>query len=142
MTGGLPGQQPPFPALSQWLIDWPFVNYTAGQNFYCPDGNPLHFFSSALLYRTKTPVCSVASYKEAKFIFMPVPGDLTGDGKVDITDLTIIAGKYGLTYLANGAGLTWDEFRKRYYYDFNKDLVIDIFDIIVVSKNFGAECPF
>jgi len=70
---------------------------------------------------------------------MPVPGDLSGDGKVDIVDLTAIASKYGLTWHC-GMGLA--KFRARYYYDFNKDGIIDIFDIIVVSKNWERTCPF
>jgi hypothetical protein len=84
-------------------------------------------------------VVAKASYNEAKFTFMPVSGDLTGDGKVDISDLLIIAGKYGYEYSIHD---TFDKWYKGYYYDFTKDGVIDIFDIIVVTKNFGAECPY
>jgi hypothetical protein len=78
-----------------------------------------------------------ASYRNAKFIFMPVPGDLTGDGKVDITDLAVIAGKYGKKWIPwpSDGWAAW-------YYDFDRNGIIDIFDVIVVSKNFGRESPF
>jgi hypothetical protein len=81
----------------------------------------------------------LASYNEAKFTFMPVPGDLSGDGEVDILDLATIAGKYGLTWQC---WYSLEKFKKAYYYDFNKDGIIDIFDIIVVSKNWERTCPF
>jgi hypothetical protein len=101
-----------------------------------------HWYVNPTEWGGKEKCCLfAASYNEAVFIFMPVSGDLTGDGKVELEDLRIIAGKYGKTWTWPFPG-TWEEFRAIYYYDFDKDKDIDIFDIIVVSKNFGAECPF
>ena len=85
--------------------------------------------------------CCIASENQAKFTFMPVPGDLTGDGKVDIKDLTLIASKYCLKWTCTSPS-NLKKWIERYYYDFNKDGHIDIFDIIVVSKNWERTCPF
>jgi hypothetical protein len=90
--------------------------------------------------------CHGASYDESTFTFMPVSGDLTGDGAVDIEDLTIICAKYCKTWTTMPkwwwTPADYKAWGAVYYYDFNKDKHIDIFDIIVVTKNFGAECPF
>jgi len=100
--------------------------------------------------------CKMASYNEAKFTFMPVPGDLTGDGLVSVKDLTAIAAKYCQNYTMTMCDDNWadaettamgyktraERWRALYYFDFNEDRHIDIFDIIVVSKNWERSCPF
>jgi len=107
-------------------FEWGYIDV------YCPNYREIWF--------GEDPQCHwLASYNEAKFTFMPGPGDLTGDGEVDIKDLTLIASKYGLTWSCCSP---FHEWYGAYYYDLNKDGVIDIFDMIVVSKNFGAECAF
>jgi hypothetical protein len=84
----------------------------------CPGLDYQHFYSAVLVDNTK-------------YTFAPVPGDLTGDGKVDIDDLTIEIGYYGLDWS------TWTG----YYYDLNKSHLIDIYDIVIVAKNMGREAP-
>jgi hypothetical protein len=64
------------------------------------------------------------------YIFTAVPGDLNLDGKVDITDVMIEAAYYGAPYGTY----------PNMYYDLNGDHVIDIYDLVIVSKNFGRVC--
>jgi parallel beta-helix repeat protein len=58
-------------------------------------------------------------------------GDINGDGKVDIRDLSIVASAFGET----PERPRWDERA-----DINKDGKVDIRDISIVAKNFGKSC--
>jgi hypothetical protein len=80
----------------------------------------------------------LASYNEAEFTFMAVSGDLTGDSKVDIADLTMIGSKYGLQWTCCSPFAEW---YAAYYYDFNKDGIIDIYDVVIVTKNYCRTKP-
>jgi hypothetical protein len=62
------------------------------------------------------------------YTFVPIPGDLNRDGIVDIVDLMIIASMYG---------------KDNKYYNFDNSLgdTIDIYDIVIVAKNFGRTTP-
>jgi len=53
----------------------------------------------------------------------PVSGDLTGDGKVDVDDLIVVARNFGKTVYEQIA-------------DTNRDGVVDIFDIVYVASRF------
>ena len=57
-----------------------------------------------------------------------VPGDVNGDGKVDVFDVILVARSFG-SHLGqpnyNPAA------------DLNNDTVIDIFDALIVAANFG-----
>ena len=55
-----------------------------------------------------------------------LPGDVNGDGNVDINDLTIVLSEFGQT------GMTWSQG------DFNGDGKVDINDLTIVLANFGA----
>jgi len=55
----------------------------------------------------------------------PVPGDLNGDGKVDVSDLSIVALDFGKT-----SGLINSKS------DTNGDNIVDIFDIVYVASRF------
>jgi peptidoglycan/xylan/chitin deacetylase (PgdA/CDA1 family) len=54
-----------------------------------------------------------------------IPGDVTGDGKVDIFDLVLVAQNFGKT----------SGFDSRA--DANDDGKVDIFDLVIVAQNFG-----
>lgn len=135
MTGGDPPN--PGPIIGMWLIDWPFVNYTAGENFYHglqPDGT-MGWGGSSKLYQTKTPVCYVAIYEGAEYTLTPKPGDLDGDSDVDLTDLMIIASYYGHA-LQPGYGYPHADLIACYY-NLNKDSTIDIIDVVIVAKHYA-----
>ena len=57
-----------------------------------------------------------------------IPGDVNGDGTVDIIDLGLLAEDYGLT----SASPNWNENA-----DINNDGAVDIFDIGITSANWG-----
>ncbi|MDI6847917.1 MAG: dockerin type I domain-containing protein, partial [Candidatus Bathyarchaeia archaeon] len=80
---------------------------------YCPD-------YTYMLFGTHVDIVG------AHYTFKPIPGDLDGSGHVDIVDLCIIAGYYG---------------KGNSYYDLNRDGIIDVFDIVVVAKNFCRTKP-
>jgi len=96
------------------------IFYDHGSYFsvMCPTLDYQWFYGGVKVYNTN-------------YMFAPVPGDLTGDGKVDIDDLTIEIGYYGLDWS------TWTG----YYYDLNKSHLIDIYDIVIVAKNYGRDAP-
>lgn len=72
-----------------------------------------------------------ARHNSLNFTFMPIPGDLNGNGVVDTSDLLILSGLYGADIM---------EYPNSYY-DLNGDGLIDICDIIIVSKNYGRTVP-
>jgi len=73
-----------------------------------------------------------ALFDNSKFVFMPIPGDLDGNGEVNAKDLDIIT----LFYNEGVSG------HPNTYYDLNRDGVIDIYDIVIVAKNYGKTDPF
>jgi hypothetical protein len=56
-----------------------------------------------------------------------LPGDANRDGKVDVSDLGILAANYGIT-----AGATWG------MGDFNNDGKVDVSDLGILAANYGA----
>jgi len=75
---------------------------------------------------------SMIDIENAHYTFAPIPGDLDGDGHVYIDDIMIEIGYYGTVGWGTWAG---------YYYDLNKDHIIDIYDIVIVAKNFCRREP-
>jgi len=75
----------------------------------------------------------------AVFTFVPIPGDLDGSGHVDITDIMIEAGYYGYETVEAWPGLPPKYIT--FYYDLNNDHVIDIYDVVIVAKNFCRTAP-
>ncbi len=77
--------------------------------------------------------------ENAMFTFDPIPGDLDGNGHVDVTDIMIIAGYYAYELVEAWPGLPPKYIT--FYYDLNNDHVIDIYDIVIVAKNFCRTEP-
>jgi len=78
-------------------------------------------------------------YWEGQYIigyyeFRPIPGDLNMDGHVDIEDLSAIAKCYGATP-ANSDWNYCDDF------DLDDSDAVDIFDVVIVAKNFCRTEP-
>jgi uncharacterized protein (DUF2141 family) len=66
------------------------------------------------------------------YVAIVVPGDVNGDGTVEISDLTSLSQTYGFTQESSG----WEP-----NYDINNDYVIDVFDLAVMGKNYGVTDP-
>jgi hypothetical protein len=123
--------------------DWTTQNATTDIVFWwgyfdvlCPDLAYIYFGD---YYGDHTGDRGFAIYKNAVYIFDPVPGDLDGNGIVNIIDLQIIAGMYCYTAASPPMG-GWPADFWMYYYDFNGDGHINLAEIIVVAKNFGRTC--
>jgi hypothetical protein len=77
----------------------------------------------------------------AHFSFLPIPGDLDGSGHTGIEDLMIEAMYYGMTpdcshKPAGSSANAW-----AYFYDLNNSGAIDVFDLVIVAKNFCRDTP-
>jgi hypothetical protein len=77
----------------------------------------------------------------ATYTFIPIPGDLDGSGHTGAEDLMIEADLYGpiASWCAQING--WSPNAKYWYYDLNHDGSIDIFDLVIIAKNFCREKP-
>jgi len=78
----------------------------------------------------------------ATYTFFPIPGDLDGSGHTGVEDLMIESELYGFDYTVTWwcANIPdWTANAKYYYYDLNKDGVIDIYDLVIIAKNFCRE---
>jgi hypothetical protein len=130
------GRQPEyFKENHEWDTDnatTPIAIWEGYFDVYCPDLDYIWFGDH---WGPHPGVRGWAIYGNSQFTFDPVPGDLNGDGVVDVTDLAIIAGYYGKAHPADWPYPVW-------YYDFVDDNLIDIFDVTVVAKNFGRECAY
>jgi hypothetical protein len=78
-------------------------------------------------------------YANGCYTFYPIPGDLDGSGHTGPEDLMIEALFYGLGGCAKPAGVSGNAFA--YFYDLNKDGIVDIFDLVLVGKNFCRDTP-
>jgi hypothetical protein len=80
-------------------------------------------------------------YANAHYDFIPIPGDLDGSGHTGSEDLLIEAAYYGTVdqwcvVPAFGSANAYN-----YFYDLNKDGFIDIYDLVIVAKNFCRDKP-
>jgi hypothetical protein len=71
---------------------------------------------------------------QAAYTFLPIQGDVNNDGTVNIQDIRTVAAYYGMTI----ADPEWPLASK---YDLTGDNAIDVFDLVVVSTNFGFTYP-
>ena len=68
------------------------------------------------------------------YMFSPIRGDTNNDGNVDIIDLRTVAAFYNV----REGNPRWAEASA---YDLNGDKIIDIFDLVIVSTNYGFKYP-
>ena len=86
----------------------------------------LHLYDSALSDQAAQPIIHDAI--DGHYTFMPILGDINGDGIVDIFDLAIIAFAFG----SQPSSSNWDPRA-----DLNSDNKVDIFDAVMLANNFG-----
>jgi hypothetical protein len=110
-------------------MDWTYTPISA-RDMSCFNVTDLHGWA---ICAHEYIVYSTATYLESgAYTFYPIPGDLNGDGHVDIIDLMIIAKYYG-DPATNYPG---------YYYNLDGTDGVDIFDVVIVAKNFCRTSPF
>jgi len=63
-----------------------------------------------------------------RWIVLTIPGDVNGDGTVDIFDAIVVAGVFS----SNPKSSNWDPRA-----DINDDAIVDIYDAILLAGNFG-----
>jgi hypothetical protein len=80
---------------------------------------------------------------DATYTFAPIPGDLDASGHVDIKDLMIEAAYYGKPLSCDAADIPYSGLPMGFtkYYNLNNDGAIDIYDIVIVAKNFCRTEP-
>jgi hypothetical protein len=88
----------------------------------CPDPAILDLYTDVLV-------------DNGMYTFAPIPGDLDGNGHVDVEDIMIEVGYYG----KGNSEAPWSWIG--YYYDLNKDGYIDVYDVVIVAKNFCRTVP-
>ena len=120
------------------------ITVDARKNWWGSRLDPSGMISGNVLYIPWISCC-LASYADATYIFDPVPGDLDGNGVVELVDLMIIASLYCNNFPKVKTGdPTWyaDPNFWLYYYNLVKETPphIGLEDIIVVAKNFGRTC--
>jgi hypothetical protein len=85
--------------------------------------------------------CPLGGFVVGYYEFRPVPGDLDLDGHADVIDLAAIAQVYGRTSvdgIVPPVGPAWADIVG---FDLDGNGVIDIFDVVIVSKNICRLAP-
>jgi hypothetical protein len=67
--------------------------------------------------------------------FRPIPGDLDLDGHADIIDLSAMAKYYGRFSTDGLPDPPYPAWAKIKGFDLNGDLIIDVYDVVIVAKN-------
>jgi hypothetical protein len=152
------------PSTTIWLFNVTFTKcdpwYCGAQPYYTDLGNhdwrlenastPINFWAFDLLGISTT--CGTyligsqcIKVTNANFTFAPIPGDLDGSGHTDIADLMIEASYYGLPGWGIAGSCTAPAGNPPnaipQFYDLNHDGIIDIYDIVIVAKNFCRTTP-
>jgi len=142
-----------------WLFKVTFVQcdawYCGAQPSYLPIDKKNHLVTmenaSTLIYTVGIGISldcyqgpttiywpGMVSFEDALYVFKPIPGDLDGSGHTGIEDLMILAARYGEIgdCVAGPTANAWS-----HYYDLTGDGVIDIYDLVLLAKNFCRDIP-
>jgi hypothetical protein len=65
-------------------------------------------------------------------VYVGIPGDINGDGTVDIYDAIMLSGAFG----SSPGSASWNPNA-----DVNGDGIIDIYDAIIIAGHFGQNIP-
>lgn len=101
-------------------------NATYGPSYPETAGCDLHLYDTKLGDQTAQPIVHDAI--DGYYAYVPILGDINGDGKVDIFDLVILGAAFG----SKPGDINWDQRA-----DFNDDSQVDIFDAIMLANNYG-----
>jgi predicted nucleic-acid-binding Zn-ribbon protein len=145
------------PSTTIWLFNITFTKcdawFCGAQPCYTPKGDhdwvlenastPIYFWAGSTISSLCGTLDFITQVKVtgAVFTFVPIPGDLDGSGHVDVADLMIESSYYGdaVNCATPPAGQPPNGYTA--FYDLNKDGVIDIYDIVIVAKNFCRTTP-
>jgi PKD repeat protein len=126
-------------------ISW--INITGYIDVYCPEYREMQLWNAthgvsvtpwnATTYTAKGLPIPYNTLPPFRYQFRPVPGDINLDGHADIEDLAAIAKAYGKypSYVEGGVTYYTADF------DLTGDHVIDVFDAVIVAKNFCRTQP-
>lgn len=96
-----------------------------------PGNCMLHLYNTSLIDSTLTPITHMTADGS---VTEPIPGDINGDGIVDIFDLVIVAAQFGRPI---DPPLPIEDPRA----DINNDGLVDVFDLVIVAAYFGKTYP-
>ena len=110
-----------------WTNDLVGTIYFQWANLSYPDAPDLRYVKGVLYEIDVVPI-------EVSYTFSPLQGDVDNDGDVDILDLRTVAAYYNVE---EGDAL-WSAASA---YDLNGDLIVDIFDLVIIAVKFGTTYP-
>jgi len=107
---------------------------------------PIYFIDGYISVKCPLPVNMYLAnqdvkytYPAATYTFYPIPGDLDGSGHTGLEDLMIEAAYYGYGGCTKPPGSPPNGWA--YHYDLNKNGIVDVFDLVLVAKNFCLDHP-
>jgi hypothetical protein len=109
----------------------------------------IYFYDGYISVKCNDPanmyIGQTVDYANAHYCFLPIPGDLDGSGHTGVEDLMIESAFYGLPgYGMPGSCVVpagQPPNARPVYYDLNKDGYIDIYDLVIIAKNFCRDTP-
>lgn len=104
------------------------VNFSFDMDLDTPKTLPVE--GKTVLFKLSDSLEQKIDYEAIDSVVMinNLSGDVNGDGAVDISDISMVAMDYGLTYNSNVFNAL---------YDLKCDGIIDIYDLVVLARNFG-----